>query len=165
MKNKKSILSIISFGITFLALILVIITDLIIFREVIATVIAAVFISAMAFVFFILLMVVSILFVFGVIILEEHGFWPLDRSIDVFNEIIKSASITAQQLEAFRWIRLIILILAISSFVISIITLKKDKKTKEKNKFSWMSVIALIFSLLGIIVTIGILVVTNFISL
>lgn len=160
MKRNKT-LSIVAFSVMMATLLIAILSDFLIFSETILTFIGAVFISAIAFVFFIILMVVSVMLVFGIILLEDYGFWPLDLSIQAFKEILADIQITADQIAVFRGLRIGILIICLITFVLARIALHKDEDYQEKVPFKGMSIVTMIFSILGILVAIGMLVISS----
>ena len=76
MAKAAKIIAIVIFALILTALIGAIVSDIAIFSAQIAGFIAACIMAVAAFVFGIILMVLSIVCIFGVYLLEEYGFWP-----------------------------------------------------------------------------------------
>ena len=144
-----------------LSLLTAIISDVVIFREFIGAFFGGIIISIGAFIVFIAAMVVSCMLVFGVYLLQEYGFWPVDLSVKLFKEIIGSVEITNQQIEVFRGWRIALLILCIVALILASIALHKDEMVNKKVPLKGMSIVAMIFAILGIAVAIGAIAVSS----
>ena len=155
MESNKKACSIIAFVVVMLSLLTAIISDFVIFREAILAFFGGIIISIGAFIIFFAAMIVSCILIFGVYLLQQYGFWPIDLSVKFFKEVMGSIEITNQQIETFRGWRIVLLILCIFALVMAIIALHKDEIIKKKVPLKGMSVIALIFAILGIAAAIG----------
>ena len=149
----KRVLVIISFIIVMVALVTAIVTDIVLFKDALWTIFTAIIVSAALLVFLNILMVVSIMMVFGVIILQQNGYWPLALAKDTFYEILNEIVITPEQIQTFQTIRIVLLVVCISTFVLAIIA--KGKVDGKKPPLRGMSTVTLIFSILGILIAIG----------
>ena len=155
MESNKKACSIIAFVTVMLTLLAAIISDIAIFHEAIATFFGGILISIGAFVVLFFAMIASFILVFGVYLVKEYGFWPLDLSVKLFKEILGSIEINSQQVATFRGWRIAFLILCIFALIMAIIALHKDEMISKKVPLKGMSVVALIFAILGIIAAIG----------
>ena len=159
----KRILAIISFSLVMGSLLIALITDVAIFSDVLKTFIGGIIISCIAFIFLFVFMIASIIFIFGIFLLKEYGFWPLTLSLQLFREILNDIQITQEQLASFRGLRVVFLIVCIVAFILAIVAKHKDEPN-EKVPLKPMSVIALIFSIFGILVAISMLSLTALIG-
>ena len=151
-----------SFSLVMTSLLVAIITDFAIFSEAILTFVAAIILSGIAFVVLFIAMIVTIIFIFGVVLLQQYGFWPLNLSVQFFKEIIGSATISYSQLTAFLGVRIAILVLCIIGVVLASIAKHRNKESKDKPPLKGLSVVATIFGIIGIVVAIGMILITAF---
>ena len=159
----KRILAIISFSLVMVALLVAIITDVAIFSDVLKTFVGGIIISCLAFIVLIIFMFASIIMIFGIFLLKEYGFWPLNLSIQLFREILADIEIAPEQLSTFRGLRVVFLIICIIAFILAVIASSKGKE-KEKVPLKPMSTIAIIFSILGFLVAVSMLFLTSMIG-
>ena len=164
MESNKKALAIISFSVTLTVLLAAIISDIAIFADAILTFIAGTIVAAVAFVFLIILMIMSCILVFGIIILQNHGFWPLNLTYEFYQEMLHDIKISPEQISLFQGLRIAFLIICIITLILASIALHKDEMINEKVPLKGMSVVALIFSILGIVTAIGMLVITSAIA-
>ena len=155
MESNKKTCSIISFVIVVLSLLTAIISDFVIFRDAILTFFGGILLSIGGFIIMFVAMIVSCMFVFGVYLLNQYGFWPLTMSVNLFKEILGSIQITPEQIATFRGWRIALLILCIAALILAIMALHKDEMISKKVPLKGMSVVALIFAILGIVAAIG----------
>lgn len=164
MESNKKALAIISFSVVMTALLVAIISDFVIFAEAIITFVAGTIIAVVAFIFFIILMIASCILIFGIYILQNYGFWPATLSMDFYKEMLADIKVSQEALNAFRAFRIAFLVICTITFIIAIIALHKDEMIEKKVPLKGMSVVALIFSILGIVTAIGVLVITSLIG-
>ena len=155
----KKALSIISFILVMLALVTAIVTDIVIFKDAIVTFISAIIVGAATFVFMIIAMVLSIMLIFGVFLLEQNGFWPLDLAVNAFKEVLQDIVITPDQIHTFITLRIVLLIVCITTLVLS--SIAKHHKKGEKVPLRGMSIVTFIFSILGIVAAFGLIVIAS----
>ena len=155
MESNKKACSIISFVIVMLSLLTAIISDIIIFHDAILVFFGGILLSIGGFIIMFVAMIVSCMFVFGVYLLNQYGFWPLTMSANLFKEILGSIQITPEQIATFRGWRIALLILCIVALILAIMALHKDEMISKKVPLKGMSVVALIFAILGIVASIG----------
>lgn len=155
MESNKKACSVIAFVIVMLSLLTAIISDVVIFHEALLTFFGGILLSIGGFIIMFVAMIVSCMFVFGVYLLNQYGFWPLQLSVNLFKEIIGSIQITPGQIATFRGWRIALLILCIAALILAIMALHKDEMISKKVPLKGMSVVALIFAILGIVVAIG----------
>lgn len=155
------ILSIIVFSLIMSALLMALISDGIILSKQIFGFIFALVASAVVFIIALVCMVISIVFIFGVYLLEANGFWPMKWTTSTYKTIMADYTLTAEQMHAAVVIRIILLVICVIVFIASIVALTMLKRAKKNNKEikrkmeTSFSVVALIFSILGMIVCIG----------
>ena len=159
----KRILAIISFSLVMVALLVAIITDVAIFSDVLKTFVGGIIISCLVFIVLVIFMLASIIMIFGIFLLKEYGFWPLNLSIQLFKEILADIQIAPDQLSTFRGLRVAFLIICIIAFILAVIASSKGKE-KEKVPLKPMSTIAIIFSILGFLVAVSMLFLTSLIG-
>lgn len=155
------ILSIIVFSLIMSALLMALISDGIILSKQIFGFIFALVASALVFIIAIIFLFFSIVLVFGVYLLETEGFWPMKWTTSSYKAIMADYALTAEQMQSAVVIRIILLVICVIVFIASIVALAMLKRAKKNNKEikrkmeTSFSVIALIFSILGMIVCIG----------
>ena len=164
MESNKKACSIIAFVTVMLTLLATIIVDVAVFSNVIMMVLAALFLSAVVFVFLFIMLILSLLLIFGFSTLEQYGFWPLTWSFEVFKFAINEIEITSQQIAIFRGWRIAFLILCIFALIMAIIALHKDEMISKKVPLKGMSIVALIFAILGIVVASGMIAIASMIG-
>ena len=164
MESNKKACSIIAFVTVMLTLLAAIIVDFAVFSQVILTFIGGIFISAIAFVVLFILMIFSFVLVFGFYLAEQYGFWPLTLSIQFFKEILADIKITPEQVAIFRGWRIAFLILCIFALIMAIIALHKDEMISKKVPLKGMSVVAMIFAIMGIVTALGMIAITSMIG-
>ena len=156
----KKGLSIASFIIVMLALIIAVITDIAIFSNVLKTFIAAIILSSVIFVILVAAFLVSFILIFGFYLVEKHGFWPLTVSMNAFKGILSDVEITASQLGAFKGARIGLLIACVIALIIAIVakSIRLEDGKKPKNG---LATTAMVFAILGLVVGTTMLVLTN----
>lgn len=155
------ILSIIVFSLIISALLTALISDGILLSKQIFGFIFALVASAIVFVFAIICMLFSIILIFGVYLLESEGFWPMAWTVSAYKSIMADYALTPEQIHSALVIRIILLVICVIVFIASIVALAMLKRAKKNNKEikrkmeTTFSVLALIFSILGMIVCLG----------
>lgn len=141
--------------------------DLIVFAEVILKFVAALILPCIAFVIFFVAMIASCMFIFGIYLLEEYGFWPLTLSIQFFDEIMGDITFTTSQLESFRAFRIVLIVLCVAVFVMAIVgkSLAKNDK-KNENYMAYHSSngkcnASMVFAILGILISVAAIAITS----
>lgn len=155
------IISLVSFIMCFVAIIFAIIVDLTSFKEVILNLIAAIIVPSILFMMLTVLFFASFVFIFGFYLVKIHGFWPTKITISFFKEILKDIVFAPNDKTRFMTLRIVliaicalILVSAIISKILKNIDVKKNS-IKPKLNNSKLSTTAIILSSLGIIVSIG----------
>ncbi len=155
MNNGKKKLSIISFTLVIVTLLAAIISDCIIFHEAILTFLFGAIFSAVVFVLLCAVMLLTIVLVFGVFLLQNYGFWPLNASLSLFKEILSDIQITSQQVTTFQGLRIAFITICILLIIFSLVVLKKKEDTQTAAKYKSLSFVSLAFAILGVFVGIG----------
>ncbi len=154
-ERAAKILAIIVFSLTMSILLATIISDVALFAEQIMSFIVACIGSAFAWFFGLITVIVSIAFIFGILLLEQYGFWPNTFAAQVFHETMADAAITQQQLQILKGIRLAFFIVYITTFIGAIVCLamrksvKKEDPSRRQSLTTTFGVISLVFSILG----------------
>lgn len=156
----KKGLSIAAFVIVMLALVIAVITDIAIFSNVIKTFLAAIILSSVLFVFLVAAFLVSFILIFGFYLVKEHGFWPLNVSMNTFKEILSEIEITASQLASFKGVRIGLLIACGIALIIAIVA-KSIRLEDGKKPLNGMATTAMVFAILGLAVGAAMLALTN----
>ena len=159
------IIALISFILCFVSLALAIVFDLYSFMNVILQFIAALIIPTILFFALLVLFLASYILIFGIYLFEEFGFWPFKISVSLFKEIIGEIQFKPEDIELFRIYRYVllglcgvILISAIVSKILKAVDAKKPDIVIKKSSGRY-STAAIVLSILGIIVSIGALVI------
>ena len=164
MESNKKACSIIAFVVVMVTLLAAIITDIAIFSQIILTFLAGIFLSAVAFCVLFVFMIISFVLVFGFYLIGEYGFWPLTWSFELFKMVLSDIKITPEQVAIFRGWRIAFLILCIFALIMAIIALHKDEMISKKVPLKGMSVVALVFAIMGIIVALGMIAIASMIA-
>lgn len=161
-------LAIISLLLAIFAIILAIIFDITSFAEVVAQFIAALILPIIAFVVLIMAMIVSFVLIFGIYLVKEYGFWPLTLSIDFFKEILADIKITPDQIDTFRGLRVVLIVICIAIIVLGIIAKSLAKNDPENGvvprvvrSTKGMAKASIILGILGVIVSLAALVIIS----
>ena len=174
-KRAASVLATLSLVFAILSIFLAVGFDIFAFKEAILQFIFAIFLPIPLFIIFFMAMVVSCMLIFGIYLLEEYGFWPLDLSINVAKGVMDDIKITPDQIQLFRTFRYVLLFICINLLAMAIISkvLDHEKKeivevvdgeqpTKRKDRVTGAtSTVAIVFIALGIIVSLVALVVSS----
>ena len=157
------VIAIIAFILTFSMLSIAFTADIVLFAEYIINFVFGIIASAFMFILFLMLMIVSLVLIFGFYLLETYGFWPITWTENTFHEILGDAVITSEQIMAFTIIRIIILVVCFAAIILGILSLRMDKRKEkigskpEGIRFKAFARLAIIFSMYGILVGIGML--------
>lgn len=149
------IIAIIIFSLIMASLVTAIATDLSIFSEQIFGFFGACIASAIVFLFGCVLMLFSIMLVFGFYLLNSEGFWPGRWATAAFYDVMKDIKITQVQLNALITIRILLLTICIVVFIASIVALSLAKSARKKDPeirqglTKTFSILSLIFSIFG----------------
>ena len=166
-KSSAKRIAVIALIMTFSSIVLAVILDLVAFKDVVLQFIAALIMPCIAFVFLFILMLASIILIFGIYLLKQEGFWPLKLSFQFFKEIIGDIKVTPEQINTFRAFRIILLVLCVSIFVLSIVARIMSKKDKEQGQnrvvrsVKGLTTTSIVFAILGIIISLGALAITS----
>ncbi len=99
----------------------------------------------------------SIIFIFGIKIAEERGFWPATWALNTFQSIMADAALTEEQIILIIIIHSIVLGLALVSFILGVIASSKVKRIKKSGlpiiypSIKPFTVLSILFSILNII--------------
>lgn len=166
--NKAAkVIAIIIFSVIMAGLLAAIISDISIFSSQIGDFLGACIVSAIVFLFGCVLMIVSVMFIFGVYLLTTQGFWPATWASTTFKEILEDIEVSSNQLAAFRTIRIILLVICIIVFIMAIICLALAKSFKKKNPelkqglTNTFGILSLVFSILGMMAAIMLLIILH----
>ena len=156
LEKAARILAIITFSLTTAALLTAFISDASVFAQQIVTFFIAIFGSALVFLFACVCLLVSIILIFGVVLLKNNGFWPMQWASSAFHEILKDAVVTSEQISILITIRVVLIIICIITFISSIVVLalakavKKENPERKQKLTKTFGIISLIFSILGV---------------
>ena len=169
MKKEIKILAIVCFSLIMAALVTAIVSDAIIVGQSILGFVLALIIAVIAFIVGVILMIISCILIFGVYLLDQEGFWPITWAERAFKDVMKDYQVTQAQIDTLITIRLVLLAICISVFIMSIIVVRHVKKIKKQDKTinrkptSGFGKASLVLSILGIIASGCMLVIFNFI--
>ena len=120
----------------------------------------AIIVSVFVFFISIMLMIISIILIFGFYLLKEYGFWPITWTSSAFKSVVSGAKIDSATISSFVGVRVFLIILCILIFILSIVSLslcKSANKEGYKGKqglsksFASISLVLSIFGLLSAI--------------
>lgn len=149
------VLALVSFCTVFGLILVSVLTDFVIFKDFILTFIGGMLITGVLFIILFIGFVLSIFLVFGIGIVKDSGFWPLSISISMFKEILDDAYMSDDQIRTFIILRIAIIIMLISMFILAIVANKMHKRRiieKDPNIriIKPFSVVAIVYSILAI---------------
>ena len=167
-KYMPKTLAIIALVIVLVAIPLALLLDFVAMHEAILQFIGGLFVSVILTVVFFMAFLVSIILIFGIIILQNQGFWPIKLSLQVFKEIMGSITVEAAAIQMFRIFRMIIIAICIAVLIIAIIAKSKVKaenletKTKEMNEAISISKAAIVLSIIGLVLSVIAVIIVSF---
>ena len=157
------IIAIIVFCLTFGMLLATIISDFAIFSTQIFGFFVACIAGAAGFIFGCVLLLISIVFLFGIYIIEERGFWPIAWAKEAFHGVVADLAVTKEQIASLTAVRVAAIIACFVAFVGAIVALalagaakKRQPGIKQKLTKSF-SVLSIVFSSLGLLTAVGII--------
>ncbi len=156
----SKIFSIISFIIVFTLLALAIVLDIVIFHQVLLQFIGGIIISVLFFLLCVIGFAASFILIFGFYLVNQYGFWPINVAISLFKEIMGDIVISPDQIHAFSTgrIALIVACLVVSALSIASLIIKKRAKKDgyigKTTLITSFDIVAIIFSSLGIITSV-----------
>ena len=168
--NKESyipkVLALVSFCTVFGLILVSVITDLVIFKDFILTFIGGMIITGVVFIILFIGFVLSILLVFGVGIVKDSGFWPLSISISLSKEILDDVYMSEDQIRTFIVLRIAIIIMLISMFILAIVANIMHKRRIKENdpnirKIKPFTVVAIVYSILAIAIGFGMILIVK----
>ena len=168
--NKESyipkVLALVSFCTVFGLIFVSVITDLVIFKDFILTFIGGMIITGVVFIILFIGFVLSILLVFGVGIVKDSGFWPLSISISIFKEILGDVYMSDDQIRTFIVLRIAIIIMLISMFILAIVANTMHKRRIKENDpniriVKPFTVVAIVYSILAIAIGFGMILIVK----
>lgn len=172
-KNKKAtiakVFAIVAFSLTMAALASAIASDVIVFATQIILFIAACFGGAIAFIIGLVLFMISFILVFGFYIMDAYGFWPATWAVETFNSILADAKLAPEQIQILIIVRIVLVatcVIALGLSIASLVLLKSIKKngiTKKQKLSKAFSIVALIFSILGVLMAGAVIALLSFI--
>ena len=164
------IISIIVFSLTMSALATALISDIFILGKVIFGFILACFVSVITFFFAIILMVISIVLIFGAYLLESRGFWPGEWARNAYYDVMKDYHLTTEEISIVTIIRLVLIVVCLIAFVGSIVCIAMMKRAKKQNPeikqklTKSFGTLSLIFSILGLFAALGVVAILAIVS-
>lgn len=154
MKYNGKTLSILSFIILLIVVISNFIIDFVILKDLIFNFIGACFVGALGLVIGCVLMVISIVFVFGIYIIESNGFWPINWAAALFGNVMGESALSSSQISSFVFSKITLISILIIVIIMSIISLKFNKKYNSNEDNVKKSKAPKVFSILSIILSI-----------
>lgn len=160
------VLALVSFCTVFGLIFVSIITDLVIFKDFILNFIGGMIITGVIFIIFFIGFVLSIFLVFGIGIVKDSGFWPLSLSISLSKEILDDVYMSEDQIRTFIVLRIAIIIMLISMFILAIVANIMHKRRIKENdpnirKIKPFTVVAIVYSILAIVIGFGMILIVK----
>ena len=166
-KRLSRIFTGISFGMVWFALLLAVIFDFIAFKDVILHFVAGIIVTGIAFVFLTVMFVASFILVFGFLIIDDYGFWPLKLTVSLFKDILGDIHISAESVQLFFIFRIILFVICIAIVVLAIIAKAYIKQDKAKGLYNikdnttGMSTAALTMGIIGMLLSLPVVAVVS----
>ena len=163
MKKEIKILAIVCFSLIMAALVAAIVSDAIIVGQSILGFVLSLIIAVIAFIVGVILMIISCMLIFGIYLLDQEGFWPIAWAESAFKDVMKDYQVTQAQTDTLMTIRIVLLVICISVFIMSIMVVRHVKKIKKQDKTinrkptSGFGTASLVLSILGMIASLGVL--------
>ena len=158
-KYQPRTLAIIALTIILVLIPVTLVLDFVAMHDAILQFIGGLFAAAVLTVFLMLAFLVSLVLIFGIIILQNKGFWPLKAAISVFKEIMGSIVVEEKAIQLFIIFRAIIIVVCIAVIIIALIAKSKVKaenvelKTKEMNSALSKAKGATVLSIIGLVLS------------
>ena len=166
-KAAKSI-AIIAFIFVVSALVVALVSDGFLLSDAILGFIGACLAGALTFIAGFFLMLISIILIFGIYLLKEQGFWPLQWSTQAFHDVLKDHPITQYQISVLIGVRIALIVLCIIALILSIIACSMGNANRKKgyyidrnNPTLGFGTFSLIFSILGLLAAMAVLLITS----
>ena len=128
MKKEIKIIAIICFILIMSALATALISDAIVVGQAILGFVLALIISVVVFFFAIICMFISIILVFGIYLLSDRGFWPLEWAKNAFDEVMRDYEVTQAQINTLITIRIVLLAICLVVFIYKIKQLTENQQ-------------------------------------
>lgn len=167
MNKTGKTLAIIAMASAFSAIVLAVIFDVISFREVILQFVASLILPILCFVVLCIAMIASIIFIFGIYLLKDYGFWPLTLSIDFFKQLLSELKVSEEAIQTFTGFRFVLIFICLCIIALAIVSkalLRKQieepaedgkKPRRKKSGAVAMANVGLIFGILGLVVSLS----------
>lgn len=158
-KYKPRTLAIIALTVILVMIPLTLVLDFIAMHDTILQFIGGLFAAVVLTVFLMLAFLVSLVLIFGIIILQNRGFWPLNAALNVFKQIMGSITVEEKAIQLFIIFRAIVIVVCIVVLIIALIAKSKVKaenvelKTKEMNSALSISKAATALSIIGLVLS------------
>ena len=155
-QKAAKIIAIVLFALVMSALLAAFISDAVLLAEQIFYFIIACIGSVVVFIVGFILLLISLILVFGFYLIEQQGFWPVTWAQQGFNEILAEGKLTAEQINILVIIRIVLLIACVVVFILAIVALvlakvpKAERKQKKQKLTKACSIVGLILSILGV---------------
>ena len=152
-------LAIIGLTVILVTIPLALVLDFVAMHDTILQFIGGLFASVVVTILLLGAFIVSIVLIFGIVILKNHGFWPLKASLSVFKQILGSITVEEQAIQLFMIFRIIVIVICVAVLIIAIIARVKVKKenvelkTKEMNSAISLSKAAIVLSIIGLVLS------------
>ena len=152
-------LAIIALTIILVTIPLTLVLDFVAMHDAILQFIGGLFASVVVTIILFGAFLVSLVLIFGIIILKNQGFWPLKASLSVFKQILGSITVEEQAIQLFMIFRIIVIVICVAVLIIAIIAKVKVKKenvelkTKEMNSAISLSKAAIVLSIIGLVLS------------
>ena len=164
MNKTARTLAIIAMASAFGAIALAFIFDVIAFREAILQFVLSLILPVIAFIVLVIAMIASIIFVFGLFLLKDYGFWPLILSFEFFKYLLSEIKISQEAIQTFLIFRYVLISICVAIIVVAIVSKalsgpkqkkfdENGKKIKRKDGTRAMSSVGLVFGILGLLVS------------
>lgn len=165
-KSTAKILAGVSLGLTIFAILLAGLFDFLAFKEAILTFLGGIIVTAAALIMLMIIFCITIIMIFGIIIVQNHGFWPMQYAKNIFTDVMGEVEFIPAQMSAFRIYRIVLIVICVAIIVLSIIALVKYKKelklgiVKRIDEVKPMATTSLVLAIIGMLISIGAIVVT-----
>ena len=96
---------------------------------------------------------ITIIFVFGIPLTQNEGFWPLKWAANAFHDALSENPLTESQISTFTAIRIVIILICALAFILAIIALAVNRRPKAKGAVA-LGILSILFSIFGVLASV-----------
>ena len=153
MNKGAKALAILAFLLVIGAFVFALISDFTIFSDQIKGFFGGIVGAIVIFILGFFLWLISIFLVFGVPLTQNNGFWPLKWASNAFHEALSQNPLSESQISTFTIIRIAIIVICASAFILAILALAVNHRPKAKGAVA-LGILSILFSIFGVLASV-----------